>query len=186
LKGNNTDLRDLVEPAQVGQLTRYLRRLIVEEPYIRARLENQGASVVLMPSSNPDQVSYASMIGNDTHLDLITAEQVLEQEFSQGERDTIKEWAAGFTSAQAAEYNNVKGGAIRKRRERVLDKLENKLAQDGGLELARGTGNGHAQTGVEEIGVEPEEGRDTGRAQIETSPQEGDLVGRTTGEEGET
>jgi hypothetical protein len=158
-RGHN-ELREAVEPYAVGDLTRYLRRLIIERPYIRARLENPGGSILLMPTSNPDQVSYGAAIGNDAHLDLIEADMVLEREFSQGERDTFEQWAAGFTSEQAADYNRVKSGPIiRKRRQRVLDKMEDRLGQS----FLGGTGDGHAQGVSPDKRVEPEEAGDTRR-----------------------
>ena len=158
------ELREAYEPEVVGISPQYLRRLIIEEPYIRARLENPGGSVVLIPSSNPDQVSYGTHIGNDMHLDLIRAEQILEDEFSKGEQDTLREWAAGFTSQQAAEYNSVKGGTIRKRRERVIEKLETRLNGE-----SRGSSNGDtAHSGTDEGQQSPQAG-DSGREASEVS-----------------
>lgn len=159
------ELREAAEPVVIGELDKYLRRLIIEEPYIRARLENPGGSVVLMPSSNPDQISYNPNIGNDTHLDLILAEEILSEDFSKGEQDTIREWALGHTSAQAAEYNLVKPSTIRKRRERVLNKLERKL-NERGFESGR-SGDGIPQGSSEEGQDITEETGHTGRSETE-------------------
>jgi hypothetical protein len=125
-----------------------------------------------MPTSNPDQVQYGSQIGNDAHLDLIEAEQVLDSEFSKGEKDTIIQWALGFTSAQAAQYNHVKSGAvIRKKRQRVIEKLETKLNGRIG-----GTGDGDSEAGSEGRSFEPQEAGDSGRETPEASAQAGDTA----------
>lgn len=170
------DLHELVEPQVISQTARYLRRLIIESPYIRARLHNPGGSILLMPTSNPDQVQYGSQIGNDAHLDLIEAEQVLNEDFSKGERDTIMTWALGFTSAQAAEYNSVKPSAIRKRRERVIGKLETTLNGRVG-----GTGDRDTEEGGEGRPVEPQEAGDTRREASEARAEAGDTDERDRG-----
>lgn len=149
-------------------MTKYLRRLIIESPYIYARLTNPGGSILLMPTSNPDQVSYGSAIGNDAHLDLIDASKTLKAEFSKGEIDDIIQWALGFTSQQAAEYNGVKGGAIiRKRRERLVTKLEARM--NGGQ--ARGRSRPDTERGGG--GDQSAEAGDTGLAQTEVSAEQG-------------
>lgn len=165
------DLHELVEPQVVSQTARYLRRLIIESPYIRARLHNPGGSILLMPTSDPGQVQYSGAIGNDAHLDLIEAEQVLGEDFSRGEQDTIMQWALGFTSAQAAEYSTVKPSAIRKRRERAIEKLETRLNGRIG-----GTGDGDTEAGGEGRSEQPQEAGDSGRETPEARAQAGDTA----------
>lgn len=160
------------EPQAVWDMTKYLRRLIIESPYIRARLNNPGGSILLLPSSEPERLAYGTTIGNDAHLDLIEAESVMNRDFSQGERDEIKRWAQGFTSTQAAEYHGVKNGAVmRKRRERLIAKLETRMNGRVG-----GTGDGDTAAGVEGQPQQPAQGRDSGRETPEASPQAGDTA----------
>lgn len=157
-------LSNLVEPEVVVMTSKYLRRLIIESPYIRARLYNPGGSILLLATSNPEQVSYGAQIGNDAHLDLVEAEQVLERDFSKGERELLARWAHGFTSAQAAEYSHTKGPIIRKRRQRVVEKLEDVL--NG---RSRATSDGDAPVGGPREGHQPEEPRNSGRAKTEVN-----------------
>lgn len=178
MNGRN-DLRELVEPWVVGDASRYLRRLIIEAPYIMARLYNPGGSVLLLPTNNGDQITYGSDIGNDAHLDLIEASVVLQRDFSKGERDTLIDWALGFTSQQAAEYNSVKPSAIRKRRERVIGKMETKLH-----ERSLG-GRGDSDTAGGGEGIVSTQTGNLGREAIETRTQERDIVRGDSREEAE-
>lgn len=162
-------------------MTRYLRRLIIESPYIYARLTNPGGSILLMPTSNPDQVSYGTQIGNDAHLDLIEAGATLKSDFSKGEIDQIIQWALGFTSQQAAEYNQVNGGAImRKRRERLVAKLESRM---NGAESRR---TGRSDFEGRSDGHEPAQAGDSGQETPETSEQEGTVPRGDSREETKT
>lgn len=114
----------------------YLRKLLVERPYIRARLENAGGSVILTGvAADTEALSeYSSQIGSSFHLDLIEAEMLL-RELPQEQQVALAQWAAGLTPKQAAMYTNVKGTVTRKRRQRGIETLTEKMnegsANDG-------------------------------------------------------
>lgn len=106
----------------------YLRKLLVERPYIRARLENAGGSVILtgVAADTESLSEYSSQIGSSFHLDLIEAEMLL-RELPQEQQVALAQWAAGLTPKQAAMYTNVKGTVTRKRRQRGIETLTEKM-----------------------------------------------------------
>src|SRR5688572_30625410 len=77
--------------------TQYLRRLIAERAYIRAALYNHGGSIITHGSSLDleGQDVYTSQIGNDFHLDLIEAENIMAHEMPKQQRDTLLQWSEG-------------------------------------------------------------------------------------------
>lgn len=126
----------------------YLRRLLIERHHIRAKLSNPGGSVILMgvAASVENPVDYSSVVGNDFHLDLLEAEQVV-LELPAQTRAALLAWADGLSSRQAAEYFGVRPTALRKRRERALDTVAEEMS--GATQEAEpgGTG-GQAAPGV--------------------------------------
>lgn len=113
--------------------SKYIRRLIVEAPYIYERLYNPSGSIILQRyAGSPSYLnSYSTSIGNPFHNDLIDVSVLLNERFSKEERKTIYDWAMGLNSYQAAEYYGVKGDVIRKRRQRVVDKLKKEIGDAG-------------------------------------------------------
>jgi hypothetical protein len=147
--------RPYKDPEEVAVLTTgYLRRLIIEAPYIRARLYNPGGSVVLQQTAatTEQQQAYSPVIGNTFHNDLIEAEQVLNEKFSKGDRDLLYEWAAGMSAQQASEYYGVKGSLVRKRRQRAVQKLHKEL---DGRANDRRSSDTDAPRGQQEPGEQP-------------------------------
>lgn len=122
----------LGDPLALRRTPEYNKRLLIERPYIYAALHNQGASIVLHgAAATTDAVSnYSSVIGNDYHLDLIELDTVLKEDFSKEERDALESWSSGMSSSQAAYYQDIKPTSIRKRRQRALEKLTERL-KDG-------------------------------------------------------
>ena len=114
------------EPGAVKVTSRYLRRLLIESPYIYAALLNPGGSIILTgtAATTDGTTQYTSDIGSDAHLDLVEVTQYLREDFSKEEIDALWSWAEGMNSQQAAHYRDAKGGALRKRRERAVNKLE--------------------------------------------------------------
>jgi hypothetical protein len=107
----------------------YLRRLLIESPYIRAKLTNPGGSIIMASvAADTDRVNqdYSSQIGSGFHLDLIEAE-VIFRELPEDQQQALLAWAAGVSSKEAAMYSNVKGNVHRKRVERGLTALTDKM-----------------------------------------------------------
>lgn len=106
----------------------YMRKLLIESPYIRARLENPGGSVILTGTAADTERAdeYSPQIGSGFHLDLIEAETLL-RELPTDQRDALLVWAAGVTAKQAAMYFSAKGTVLRKRRERGVESLTEKM-----------------------------------------------------------
>ncbi len=114
----------------------YVRRLLAERHHIRAKLENQGGSVILTATSRVDadrDIDYSGQIGNPFHLDLIELEMWMS-ELTKGERDALEAWSDGMNTQQAAIYLNAKGSisAIRKRRQRGIEHITGKANDQSG------------------------------------------------------
>jgi hypothetical protein len=124
------DVTGIAEPEPVRRTRDYLRRLIIEAPYIMERIHNPGGSVITSATADPSQ-QYGSTIGSAWHNDLIEAGMILSQDFSAQERKELYTWAYSMSSEQAAHFTNVKGSVtFRKRRERALDKFEKAMNDD--------------------------------------------------------
>jgi DNA-directed RNA polymerase specialized sigma24 family protein len=110
----------------------YLRKLLIERPKIRAKLLNPGGSVILTgtAASTEQTADYSSQIGSGPHLDLIEMEIQLA-ELPEEQRNALIAWAEGVTPREAALYFSAKGEAIRKRRERGVDTLVDKMNDEG-------------------------------------------------------
>lgn len=115
----------------------YLRRLLIERHHIRASLANPGGSVILMgvAASIENQTDFSSVVGNDYHLDLLEAEQVVLA-LPTLQRLALLAWADGLSSRQAAEYFGVRPTALRKRRERAVATVAEEMS---GAAPAQGT-----------------------------------------------
>ncbi len=102
----------------------YLRKLLVERPRIRAKLENPGGSIIMTGvSAMTEQASeYSPQIGSSAHLDLIEMELHFDA-LPRDQQDALLQWALGMTAQQAAYYNDVKGSVFRKRRQRGIEKM---------------------------------------------------------------
>lgn len=121
------------DPAPLRFTSKYIRRLIIEAPYIYERLYNPSGSIILQQyAASPSYLnSYSSTIGNSYHNDLIDVSILLKERFSKEERKLIYDWAMGLNSYQAAEYYGVNGDVIRKRRQRVVAKLRKEIDDTG-------------------------------------------------------
>ena len=106
----------------------YLRKLLVERPRIRAKLENPGGSLILTGvSAMTDQSNeYSPQIGSSSHLDLIEMELHL-QELPVDQQQALMDWALGISAQQAAYFNDVKGSVFRKRRQRGIEALSESM-----------------------------------------------------------
>lgn len=122
-------LIDYYDPPVVRFTNDYLKRLLIERHYIRARIENPGGSVILMGvAATTEQMSeYSASIGNAFHLDLIGAEQFVAK-LSEGDQLTLMQWVDGLTSHQAASFSSVTPASIRQRRHRIVKRLGKELA----------------------------------------------------------
>lgn len=116
----------VTDPEAVRWTSRYLKRLIIERFAIRAALENPGGSLILGVAQKVDTDmtdEYSSMIGNDMHLDLVDAEDVLLDELTTEELHRFLIWCDGLPPNTAAEYRSMKPGTIRKRGARAAEKV---------------------------------------------------------------
>jgi hypothetical protein len=113
----------------------YLRKLLVESPYIRARITNPGGSIIMTGvSADTEALSeYSSQIGSAFHLDVIEAE-LLFKELPVDQQIALIEWASGLTPKQIALFTNVKGEVRRKRRERGIKSLTEKMNNGSGTQ----------------------------------------------------
>jgi hypothetical protein len=120
------------EPTALRFTSAYLRRLIIEAPYIYAKVTNPGGSIVLQgtAASTESLNDYSSEIGNSYHSDLIDAAIILQERFSKDEREALYSWATGLNSKEAAALTQVKGNVIRKRRQRAVEKLARELSNE--------------------------------------------------------
>lgn len=109
------------EDRAIRMTTDYLRRLLIERHYIRAALENPGGSVILTgtAASVEQTTAYSSVVGNDFHLDLLRAEEVIKT-LPGDQRAALLTWADGLSARQAADFMNVRPGALRMRRSRAV------------------------------------------------------------------
>lgn len=103
----------LGDPDVVRWTTRYLKRLLIERPAIRARLENPGGSVILMGADNIEhRGEYSPVIGNDIHLDLLEAEQAVAS-LPATDQQALLRWTGSLTPAQEAEYLEARGRVVK-------------------------------------------------------------------------
>lgn len=118
----------------------YLRKLLIESPYIKARLENPGGSVILTGTAADTEQpqDYSSQIGSGFHLDLVEA-QLKFQELPADQQEALLAWALGVSAKEASMYFSATGAVIRKRRERGVSALTDKMNQDDRPEQPRGT-----------------------------------------------
>ncbi len=102
----------------------YLRKLLVERPRIRAKLENPGGSVILTSTAAMTEQSseYSPQIGSGSHLDLIEME-IHFNELPKDQQHALLSWALGVSAQQAAYFNDIKGSVFRKRRQRGIESL---------------------------------------------------------------
>ena len=125
----------------------YMRRLLIEAPYIRAKLENPGGSVIQtgITADTEAMTEYSSQIGSSFHLDLIETEMNMS-DLPNEEQQVLLAWAAGVSAKQAALYFSAKGTAVRKRRERTIGSLTQKM-NNGSRTNAGGTGERDSEQG---------------------------------------
>lgn len=155
--------------------TRYLRRLISERPYILAALYNHGGSIITAGVSLDlsGTIEYSSQIGNDYHLDLLEAEQVVVHDLNAQQRSALLAWALGVDDRVAAEQLHIKPGALRKRRQRGVETLQKRL--DDGEQSGRFS-NGYVAGGSQETEQKFETSGDSGRKALGPRAEEGDSV----------
>ena len=104
----------LGDPPVVFWTTRYLKRLLIERHAIRARLENPGGSIILMGSEKVERdPQYSPVVGNDFHLDLIEAEQEVNQ-LPDGDRLALMKWLNELPPAQVEDYRQARGRVKKK------------------------------------------------------------------------
>jgi hypothetical protein len=125
----------------------YMRKLLIERPYIRAKLENPGGSVILtgVAADTERQDEYSTQIGSGFHLDLIETEIHL-QELPADQLGALIVWANGLSAKQAAMYFAAKGTVLRKRRERGVEELTKRMNDgESTREDVRGTSGRHSK-----------------------------------------
>lgn len=130
LLGNDMDDKLVTtEPGQLRFTSKYIRKLIIESPYIYEKLYNPSGSIILQQyaSNNANQTNYSTSIGNVFHNDLIDVSIILKEKFSKDEIRLIYDWALGLNSKQASFYYGVTGNVVRKRRQRVIQKLKKEI-----------------------------------------------------------
>jgi DNA-directed RNA polymerase specialized sigma24 family protein len=127
------------EPKAVRWTTAYLKRLLIERHAIRAKLENPGGSVIVSSTRKAETeavTDYSAVIGNDYHLDLLDAEQVVN-ELPTDERLRLLLWCDGLTPQEAAQFASIRPGSLKRdaqshARRKTLDKAVGKLNEEAG------------------------------------------------------
>ena len=106
----------------------YLRKLLIETPYIKARLLNPGGSVILMGTAADTEApqEYSSQIGSGFHLDLVEME-IKFAELPRDQQEALVAWSMGVSPKEASMYFSAKGTVLRKRRERGVTALTEKM-----------------------------------------------------------
>ncbi len=106
----------------------YLRKLLIETPYIKARLLNPGGSVILMGTAADTEApqEYSSQIGSGFHLDLVEME-IKFRELPRDQQEALFAWSMGISPKEASLYFSAKGTVLRKRRERGVTALTEKM-----------------------------------------------------------
>lgn len=116
-------------PAGLYRTTEYIKKLLIERHAIRAALENPGGSIITAGparAADADEVpSYSSVVGNDYHLDLLSAEQEVNKLPLQ-DRIELLAWCDGLTPKQAAQWANIKSGSVRSTSSAATRKRTNK------------------------------------------------------------
>lgn len=122
----------------------YVRKLFLESPYIRARLVNPGGSVILRgeAASTEQPQEYSSQIGSSFHLDLLEAE-IKFDELPEDQQKALLAWRDGVSPKEASMYFSATGPVLRKRRERGVGALTEKLNEHGDGEDTGRTGRRH-------------------------------------------
>ncbi len=108
--------------------SRYLKRLLLERPKIRAKLENPGGSIILGATTAAHTMhgpQYSSSVGNDFHLDLIEAE-VEYAGLQKGDQLALARWVDSLPERLEDEFRDTKPGQI-KARQRAAQRLVTKL-----------------------------------------------------------
>jgi len=107
---NSAPIGEPLDPSY--DLAKYVKRLMVERHAIRAALESPGGSIILAGTSTDLDAlrTYSSVIGNDSHLDLIEAESAVNQ-LSVEQRMALLAWCDGMSPQQAALYVSRKTGS---------------------------------------------------------------------------
>jgi hypothetical protein len=131
-------VREEIQERPENYTTAYLRRLIAERDYIRSALTNHGGSIITRGVSLDleGQDQYTSQIGNDYHLDLVNAEEIIVDDMSTEQRDTLMQWAQGIDERTANELARStaapKSRVVHMRRKRAIEKLTERMS-DGQL-----------------------------------------------------
>lgn len=108
--GPGQGLEDVTDPTY--DVKRYVKRLLIERHGIRAAIESPGGSIILAAASlDLDALkTYSSVIGNDWHLDLIEAEQLVN-ELPVEQRLALLAWCDGMSPQDAAIYVSKRTGS---------------------------------------------------------------------------
>lgn len=114
------------QPNSLRWTTAYLKRLLVERHFIRASLENPGGSIIATATRKLETDSltpYSSDIGNDFHLDLLDAEDEVN-DLDAIERKRLLAWCDGLSPQVAAEFASVRPGRVRKNQRTIKKMVE--------------------------------------------------------------
>src|SRR6266568_3303500 len=104
-------------PASLRSLSPYLKRLLIDRHYIRARIDNPGGSVIMGAAQRVELEAtnqYSTVLGNDYHLDLLEAEKTLS-ELPGDEQFRLLRWCDSLPPQIAAEFASVRPSRIGKR-----------------------------------------------------------------------
>ena len=112
-----------------GAAEDYFRKLLIERPYIRAALENPGGSIILLTHNNVEQQHVSTICGNEAHLDLMEAEDVLRA-MPKEQAKVLLRWSSGLTTEQAASLQGITKAALRKRRSRAVREAVKAMSDD--------------------------------------------------------
>jgi hypothetical protein len=120
-------MANATEIKALSYTTKYFLRLLAERHAIRSALKNHGGSIILQGYNRVGiDFSYPSAIGNDFHLDLLEAEEMLT-EMSTADRVALTGWADSLKAEQATDFTTATPAALRQRRSRAAKKAVKRL-----------------------------------------------------------
>ena len=132
--------REVVDLLTLGFATRYMRRLIADRDYIRSAVLNPGGSVILTGVTRDLEGTdeYSAQIGNDYHLDLLTAELEITNncpvhhdapKFTAKQIAVLMDWASNLSQEEAelSGLTTQTPGALRRYRHHTVAKVSKRL-----------------------------------------------------------
>jgi len=109
-KETKQDFESWEVPAVLRKISPYFLRLMIDRYFIRDKIENPGGSVIVGAAQKVELEAtnqYSPVLGNDFHLDLLDATEVL-MHMNADERRKLLQWCDALPPQTAAEFTSVR------------------------------------------------------------------------------